>query len=395
MLRNRAPRRKKAGDRVRGKTILYDGGCDALNAVCPYYTMFPLTFPLRVLRSANPGAWVLDPFCGRGSTNFAARLLGLPSLGVDANPVAVAIARAKVIQTTPGRVTRACRDILTVYPKSTNLPAGEFWKRCFHPDTLTDLCKLRDALVDDCSSPTRQALRALLLGRLHGPLTKSGLSSYLSNQMPRTFAAKPGYAVKYWRVNKLRPPKVDVLDVVNRFAERYFGSLPSVGRARIVEGDSRTLDLSQFLPVRAKGRGRIKWIVTSPPYFGMRTYLADQWLRYWFLGGPEDVEYESGAQIGCSNASLFVSNLAKVWSNVADVCAEDARLVIRFGGIPSEAEDPRDLLYQSLVEAGVGWRVITARSAGVARSARRQASQFIESPKRQVAEYDIFVRLNV
>lgn len=47
----------------------------ALNAVCPYYTMFPLEFPLGVLtRQSRPKQWVLDPFCGRGTTTFAARL---------------------------------------------------------------------------------------------------------------------------------------------------------------------------------------------------------------------------------------------------------------------------------------------------------------------------------
>jgi hypothetical protein len=59
----------------------------ALNAICPYYTMFPLAFPLGVLkRRGQPKQWVLDPFCGRGTTTFAARLLGLPSVSLDSNP---------------------------------------------------------------------------------------------------------------------------------------------------------------------------------------------------------------------------------------------------------------------------------------------------------------------
>jgi hypothetical protein len=45
----------------------------ALNAICPYFTMFPLEYPLKVLRQhrvAKPV--VVDPFCGRGTTLFAA-----------------------------------------------------------------------------------------------------------------------------------------------------------------------------------------------------------------------------------------------------------------------------------------------------------------------------------
>ena len=48
-------------------------GDAALNGICPYFTMFPLDFPLGILgRRAKPDDRVLDPFCGRGTTNFAA-----------------------------------------------------------------------------------------------------------------------------------------------------------------------------------------------------------------------------------------------------------------------------------------------------------------------------------
>lgn len=80
-----------------------------LNAICPYYTVFPLDFPYRQLVKASPKDWVLDPFCGRGTTNFAARLLGLPSVGIDSNPVAVAIAEAKLTHPTPAGIAALCR----------------------------------------------------------------------------------------------------------------------------------------------------------------------------------------------------------------------------------------------------------------------------------------------
>src|SRR5712691_204242 len=84
-----------------------------LNGICPYYTMFPLEFPLRQLKHAAVGDWVLDPFCGRGTTNFAARLRGLPSVGIDSNPVAVAIAAAKLVNAGAVDVIESCRSILS------------------------------------------------------------------------------------------------------------------------------------------------------------------------------------------------------------------------------------------------------------------------------------------
>ena len=46
----------------------------AFNAICPYYTMFPLEFPMHLLRKHKASSpTVYDPFCGRGTTIYAAR----------------------------------------------------------------------------------------------------------------------------------------------------------------------------------------------------------------------------------------------------------------------------------------------------------------------------------
>src|SRR6185436_6702703 len=58
--------------------------------------MHPLT-ARRALATLElgKGAIVLDPFCGSGTVLVEAALVGARAVGVDANPLAVAIARAK------------------------------------------------------------------------------------------------------------------------------------------------------------------------------------------------------------------------------------------------------------------------------------------------------------
>ena len=95
----------------------------ALNGVCPYYTMYPLDFPLRVLKRAGKvGEWVLDPFCGRGTTNFAARLLGMPSVGIDSSPVAAALAKAKLVHANPRSVVSEARAMLDAVRHPSEMP---------------------------------------------------------------------------------------------------------------------------------------------------------------------------------------------------------------------------------------------------------------------------------
>ncbi len=355
----------------------------SLNAVCPYYTMFPIEFPLTVLRGAKKSDWVLDPFCGRGTTNYAARLLGLPSVGVDASPIAVAIAKAKFARATPRRITELCRRILCDESSTPTAPRGVFWRLCYDPQTLREIAKLRDYFQRQCKTDTEIALRALLLGTLHGPTQKT-VRSYLSNQMPRTYATKPAAAVRYWTKHDLKPKRADVLDVVERRATHFFGEVPAPGEGLILHGDSLQTDLAQ-------GDSKFSWVITSPPYRGLRTYVPDQWLRNWFLGGPAEVSYDKQYQLPHGDTE-FTLALAEVWARVAAVCKRDARMAIRFGSLPSVEDDPRMLIKKSLKLADAGWTITTIKDAGSAAHGRRQSPQFGASST-ATDEIDVYARL--
>lgn len=354
----------------------------ALNGICPYFTMFPLEFPLGILsRLAREEDLVLDPFCGRGTTNFAARLLGLKSLGVDCSPVAAAITASKLVTTSAIDILDEARTIL-IDSEAVRVPITEFWQWAYHPNVLLSLCKLREAFLKDCSTAPRIALRGIVLGALHGPKQKT-FPGYFSNQCPRTYAPKPAYAVRFWRSRGLVPEPVDVLSVIERRARRYYG-VPLHGGGVVRLADSR---VAEALQPQALAAG-FSWVITSPPYYGMRTYLPDQWLRNWFVGGPESVDYSNCSQIAHSSPEDYVSDLRKVWRNAARVSVKGATMVIRFGGIRDRRIDPLDLVMSSL--NGTGWRIKTINQAGSAKQGRRQADAFLRKRTDPMVEYDIW-----
>lgn len=357
-----------------------------LNAICPYYTMFPLEFPLKVLDNAAAGEAVLDPFCGRGTTLYAARLLGLPASGIDANPVAAVLARAKLATATPRGVERRCGELLGHGYEPTEIPTGEFWQRCFATRTLRDICSLREQLRDADDTDATVLLKALLLGVLHGPL-RVNEPSYLSNQMPRTYASKPSYAVGYWSTNGLSAPEVDVAALVARRAAYTLKHLPDLVPGEVRCGDS-SIEVSKL-------RRRFKWVITSPPYYGMRTYLPDQWLRAWFLGDGPAVHYSTDSQLAQSSEEVFVTELASVWRAAAGRCLPGARLVVRFGALPSRAKDPVNLLRGSVVGARAGWIANEVVPAGVPPSGKRQADQMRNGAGDYVEEVDLYATLDI
>jgi hypothetical protein len=227
-------------------------------------------------------------------------------------------------------------------------------------------------------------LRGIILGALHGPLGKQ-TQSHFSNQCTRTYAPKPGYAVKYWRKNRLKAPNVSALEIIRHRAERFLAtSLPECnGISRL--GDSRNSE------VVAPNSANFDWVITSPPYYGMRTYLQDQWLRNWFLGGPDTVDYSVHGQLGHLSPETFGAQLSQVWTNVASVCSEDAKLVIRFGGIRDRNAEPLDIIKASLHNST--WRISTIRNAGSADAGKRQANSFLINRSKPMTEYDIWARL--
>jgi hypothetical protein len=358
----------------------------ALNAVCPYFTMFPLDFPLGVLAPhARRGDVVLDPFCGRGTTNYAARVLGLPTIGVDSSRVAVSLTEAKLANTTPMAILACASQILREAPAPVAVPQGEFWQHAYHPKVLRALCQIREALLVRCNTAPRKALRAILMGALHGPQTKS-TPSHLSNQCPRTYAPKPRYAVAFWKSRGLVPQEVDVTAVIQRRAERYYSG-QRTAHGFVIPGDSRRA--STFRRVEPR---HVRWVVTSPPYFGLRTYIPDQWLRHWFVGGRSEVDYSNAGQLAHGSPASFAEQLRTVWSNVAAVTTPDARMVVRFGGITDRGADPREILRTSFQESP--WKLTTVRSAGSAESGRRQAVHFGTTRNTPRLEYDAWAQLH-
>ena len=265
------------------------------------------------------------------------------------------------------------------------MPVGEFWDLAYHKDVLSVICRLREGLIADSSTEARKALRAIILGALHGPLAKAG-TSYLSNQFPRTFATKPNYSVGYWKQRSLVPPRIDVPALINVKAERYYTDQP-LGKGLAICGDSR--DPLTFAGLQGTS---CRWIITSPPYYGMRTYIPDQWLRNWFLGGPSEVDYSSVGQLKHQSPKVFADEMRKVWLNTAGVSSPGATLVVRFGGISDRKAEPLDIISESLDKTD--WTIRTIEAAGTADLGKRQAEHFTRTKSSPREEYHIWATLN-
>ena len=243
----------------------------------PYYAMFPVNFARQVVEAMTPkGGSVLDPFCGRGTAPFVAQATGRAALGIDMNPVAWVFAKVKTSpEPEPEKLLKRLEDLQRAVHPEDRKPENEFQKWAWSGEVLGFLNAARREL-DWQENITDRTLMGFILVNLHGRS-----SGGVSNQMQKSRAMGPDYAVRWWNARNLHPPEIDPYQYFGeKIGWRYrHGVIDDTHKAEIDCGDS-----ARILP---QHQNKFDLLFTSPPYFGITDYRQDSWIRLWMLGeGP-------------------------------------------------------------------------------------------------------------
>lgn len=326
----------------------------------PYYAMFPSAFAdEKVRRYTDPGEVVLDPFAGRGTAIYSAAVRGREGYGVEINPVGQVYANAKLRPAGREAVERRLDDLCAgaVDRRTEVADCPEFYRWCFHRRTMEFLLAAR-SLLEWRTDVVDRVLMALILVSLHGRRGES-----LSNQMRQTTAMSPDYCVRWWRERDLPAPEVDARRFfLGRIRWRYARGEPEVAGGKVWPGDSRTV-LRQD---GARGRaleGRVKLLLTSPPYHNVTNYYLDQWLRLWLLGGPWLPKAEEGRRYGGKFAGRdrFADLVGEVFGKCARMLRPDGVVYVRTG-----AGESTRAITEEVLRASFPGRRLRKRGAGEA-----------------------------
>lgn len=260
------------------------------HAMCSYLGTFPAALARSMVSMlSEPGDVVLDPFSGRGTTLLESRLLGRMSLAIDLNPIAVALSWAKNVTLTSDIAHARVQELREGYDKLLCLPEaqvqGDDIQLIFHPATLGQLCYLRRKLLTSCS-PVDRFLLGAVLGVMHGSERQDGSSGYASISMPNTFSMSPNYVRRFVETNRLNRVARDVFEILGDKVDRLFREPPPTGpEGLVVAGDAKQLTK---IPELHPYRGKVKLVVTSPPYLDLVNYAKQNWIRNWLLAPHPD-----------------------------------------------------------------------------------------------------------
>ncbi|HYQ40659.1 MAG TPA: DNA methyltransferase [Polyangiaceae bacterium] len=238
--------------------------------------LHPETASRLVESFSPPGGRVLDPFCGSGTVLVEARLLGRQAFGIDANPLAVALASFKCGGATPefaealttaAAAVVAHADMRRLQKLGPTRKYGAADREVYDAHVLLELDGLRDGIF---KIPETEVRRALLLV-LSAALTK--VSKKVGDTAPRTAPKRlaGGFTIRFFETK--------AKDFAKRLLEYSALVPPSAPEARCAVGDAR--DLSQITPAS------LDLILSSPPYPGVYDYFDHHELRLRWLGMDE------------------------------------------------------------------------------------------------------------
>jgi DNA methylase len=245
--------------------------------------MHPLTARRLIESFSRPGEVVLDPFCGSGTVLVEARLAGRACVGVDANPLAVRLARLKLWPTTPElrvRLVEAAREAAAFAGARREQRAGPTHRygpsdvAMFQPHVLLELDGLR-AGIDRLPDPRDRSALDLVLSAILTKLSRRA-SDTSAEVVEKRIAA--GYPAKLF-VRKTEELVARLAEIAPALAAPALADPDAPPPARVLEGDARVLD--------GVCEGSIALAITSPPYPGNYDYLAQHAARLRWLRLPE------------------------------------------------------------------------------------------------------------
>lgn len=241
---------------------------------------FPVEVAYRFIKEyCHSPSIILDPFCGKGTTLLAARMLGHHAYGLDIAPEAVVCSSAKLTHVTINSFRMYLSNIRLGNPSLHDVPKSV--KTFFHSSTLVQILSLRNRfqrdLDSDLKSTRSHAMFGLgcLLGILHGHASYS-----LSVPSSHAFSMAPGYVARFAKEHRLTKPQQDVKSCLLKKAT----SLLRVPLPRLVPGAVQVGCARSIAATFPSLVGRVDLILTSPPYLSAQTYSKDNWLRLWLLG---------------------------------------------------------------------------------------------------------------
>ena len=243
---------------------------------------------------------LLDPFCGSGTILYEARKHGLTVIGIDSNPIAVQLSKAKLGKVISEKSIEKIKQIISQIDLSKHKTMAEKAARYFHKDTANQIMHLKEYYAE-----FNDYEKAAFLGAIC--LAARGCNNY------KWSSTQIGSISE----NKLN---IDFFDKFLSKLKKHAYPVDCNG-SRVIEGDSRELG-------KLIDKNSVDFVYTSPPYFDALDYTSN-YTRIIHHIFENDVPKLKRKLI--QNFEEYAEDMKKCFAEIIKITKDDALIVFVVG----------------------------------------------------------------
>ena len=245
-----------------------------------------------------PGASVLDPFCGSGTTGVEAIRLGRRTWLSDANRASIQVTRGKIAAiVTPG-IAGDLETLLQELIWEELLRSDRFGRNnegsdpelraWFYDDTLAQLRSIWEFVENTPHDDLRAVLELIFADTLFACASPAGAPTSTGRRRRHHWG---------WIADNVRPKTPAPQNAIRVFRERLVHAIDVLETIDATGWDVVTIRREDARAL-SMASSSVDLVVTSPPYLGMIDYALANRLTYLWMGWSlhEDQQIEIGAR---------------------------------------------------------------------------------------------------
>lgn len=269
-------------------------------------------------RFTSPGEKVYDPFMGRGTTLLESALLDRIPVGCDVNPLSALLCMPRLHSVDRKAIQQRLEEIDLTHAQEIREDLSVF----YHPDTLRELCALREYFLRRETEGTLDAVDSWIRMVATNRLTGHSPGFFSVYTLPPNQAVSIASQIRINEKRQQTPTARDIRKIILKKSASLLKDLTAEEKKNLSHVGKKSQCLtSNSAQTSAIASGSISLVVTSPPFLDIVQYDQDNWLRCWFNG------------IDSKAVPIWQLRSAEAWQEaMSSVFVELAR-VLRDGGI--------------------------------------------------------------
>jgi len=269
-------------------------------------------------RFTSPGEKVYDPFMGRGTTLLESALLDRIPVGCDVNPLSALLCLPRLHSVDLKAIQQRLEEIDLTQAREIREDLSVF----YHPDTLRELCALREYFLRRETEGTLDAVDSWIRMVATNRLTGHSAGFFSVYTLPPNQAVSIASQLRINEKRQQSPTPRDIRKIILKKSASLLKDLTAEEKKNLSHVGKKSLCItSNSAHTAAIASDSIPLVVTSPPFLDIVQYDQDNWLRCWFNG------------IDSKAVPIWQLRNAEAWQEaMSSVFVELAR-VLRDGGI--------------------------------------------------------------